>query len=214
VISQSNGTSKYICKYVTKIDEGNKAILFSNSRTEDIRVGSKFLHNTKIATSAINESKAFQSKRYKNHPTGTEFPDIYSLHLILDYPEVTTNIPFIPNNTGPFELRTQHTVRLSQCGNVIHNNEANDVVGELFLSSVAAFVWISCSATMAGFGGIFCFIFFSVSGYCGSIWREVCFRFLFSQLFLAASGGNLFWFLFSQHLLMPHLGARFVFGSF
>jgi hypothetical protein len=54
VISQSNGTSKYICKYVTKIDEGNKAILFSNSRTEDIRVGSQFLHNTKIATSAIN----------------------------------------------------------------------------------------------------------------------------------------------------------------
>ena len=134
VISQSNGTSKYICKYVTKIDEGNKAILFSNSRTEDIRVGSQFLHNTKIATSAINESKAFQSKRYKNHPTGTEFPDIYSLHLILGYPEVTTNIPFIPNNTGPFELRTQHTVRLNQCGNVIHNNEANDVVGELFIS--------------------------------------------------------------------------------
>ena len=134
VISQSNGTSKYICKYVTKIDEGNKAILFSNSRTEDIRVGSQFLHNTKIVTSAINESKAFQSKRYKNHPTGTEFPDVYSLHLILGYPEVTTNIPFIPNNNGPFELCTQHTVRLNQCGNVIDNNEANDVVGELFIS--------------------------------------------------------------------------------
>ncbi len=73
VISQSNGTSKYICKYVTKIDEDNKEILFSNSRTEDIRVGLQFLHNTKIATSAINESKAFQSKRYNNHPTGTEF---------------------------------------------------------------------------------------------------------------------------------------------
>ena len=69
VISKSNGTSKYICKYVTKIDKGNKEILFSNSRTEDICVGLQFLHNTKIATSAINESKAFQSKRYKNHPT-------------------------------------------------------------------------------------------------------------------------------------------------
>ncbi len=115
---------------MTKIDEGNKAILFSNSRTEDICVGSQFLHNTKIPTSAINEYKAFQSKRYKNHPTGT------------GYLEVTTNIPFIPNNTGPFELRTQHTVRLNQCGNVIHNNEANDVVGELYISSVVAFVWI------------------------------------------------------------------------
>ncbi len=37
-------------------DEGNKAILFSNSRTEYIRVGLQFLQNTKIATSAINES--------------------------------------------------------------------------------------------------------------------------------------------------------------
>ena len=93
VISQSNGTSKYtICKYVTKIDEGNKVILFSNSHTEDI-----FLHNTKIATSAINEPKAFQSMRYKNHPTGTKFPDIYSLHLVLGYPEVTTKDP----NTAP-----------------------------------------------------------------------------------------------------------------
>ena len=73
--------------------------------------------------------------RYKNHPTGTEIPDIYSLHLILGYMEVTTNIPFIPKNTRPFELRTQHTVRSNQCGNVIHNNEANDgVVGELFIS--------------------------------------------------------------------------------
>jgi len=72
----------------------------------------------------------------------TEFPDIYSLHLIIGYLEVTTNTPFIPNNTGPFELRTQHTVRLNQCGNVIHNNEANDVVCESFISFVDSSVWI------------------------------------------------------------------------
>jgi hypothetical protein len=95
VISQSNGTSKYICKYVTNIDEGNKAILFSHCHTEDICVGLQFLHNTKIATSAINEAKAFEIMRYKYHLTVTEFPDIYSLHLILGYPEITTNIPFI-----------------------------------------------------------------------------------------------------------------------
>ncbi len=180
---------------MTKIDAVNKAILFSNSRTENIRVGLQFQHNSKIATSAINESKAFQSKRYKNHRTGTEFPDIYSLHLILGYPEVTTNIPFIPNNTGPFELRTQHTVRLNQCGNHIDNNEANDVVGELFILSVVAFVWICCSTTMAGFGEIFVLVPFQ------------------SASIVAASGGKCFWFLFSQHLLRPHLAGS-CFGSF
>ena len=77
-----------------------------------------------------------------NNPTGTVFPDIYSLHLILGYPEVTTNIPFIPNNTGTFELCNQNTVGLNQCCNVIHNNEANDLVGELFISSVSAFFLI------------------------------------------------------------------------
>ena len=30
--------------------------------------------------------------RYKYYPTGTGFPDIFSLHLILGYPEITTNI--------------------------------------------------------------------------------------------------------------------------
>jgi hypothetical protein len=67
LISEARGVPKYILKYVAKRDEGNKAILFANGRTDDIRVGSQFLHNTKIVTSAINESKAFQNKRYSSH---------------------------------------------------------------------------------------------------------------------------------------------------
>ncbi len=135
IVLQASGVSKYILKYVAKRDEGNKAILFANGCTDDIRVGSQFLHNTKIVTSAINESKAFQNKRYSSHPTGTEVPDVYCLHLILGYPEVTTNMTFIQNNTGPFENHTQHTVRLDQCGNGILSHAASDVVGEsVFLS--------------------------------------------------------------------------------
>jgi hypothetical protein len=111
IIAQASGISKYILKYVAKVDVGNKAILFADGYTDNIWVGSQFLHNTKIATSAINESKAFQSKRYSSHPTG-EVPDVYCQHLILGYLEVTTNMTFIQNNTGPFELRTQHTARL------------------------------------------------------------------------------------------------------
>jgi hypothetical protein len=130
IISQASGVSKYILKYVAKRDEGNKAILFANGRTDDIRVGSQFLHNTKIVSSSINESKAFQNKRYSSHPTGTEVPDVYCLHLLLGFPEVTTSMTFIQNNTGPFENRTQHTVRLDRCGDVIRNHSADDVVGE------------------------------------------------------------------------------------
>jgi hypothetical protein len=130
IILQASGTPKYICKYITKRDKGNRAIFFANGCTDDIRVGSQFLHNIKIATSAINESKAFQSKRYKYHPTGIEVPDIYCLHLILGYPEITNNIPFIPNNTGPFESHTQHTIRLGQCGEAICKTMADDDVGQ------------------------------------------------------------------------------------
>jgi hypothetical protein len=135
IVLQASGVSKYILKYIAKRDEGNKAILFANGCTDDIRVGSQFLHNTKIVTSAINESKAFQNKRYSSHPTGTEVPDVYCLHLILGYPEVTTNMTFIQNNTGPFESRTQHTVKLDRRGNVIRNHAASDVAGEFVFSS-------------------------------------------------------------------------------
>ena len=130
-ISQASGVSKYILKYVAKRDEGNKAILFASGRTDDIRVGSQFLHNTNIVSFAINESKAFHNKRFSYHPTGTEVPDVYCFHLILGYPEVTTNMTFIQNNTGPFENRTHHSVRLDRRGDVIHNHSAgDDVVGE------------------------------------------------------------------------------------
>jgi hypothetical protein len=135
IVLQASGVSKYILKYIAKRDEGNKAILFADGRTNAIRVGSRFLHNTKIVTSAINELKAFQNKRYSSHPTGTEVPDVYCLHLILGHPEVITNMTFIQNNTGPFENRTQHTVRLDQRGNVIRSHAASDVVGEFVFSS-------------------------------------------------------------------------------
>jgi hypothetical protein len=142
IVLQASGISKYILKYIAKRDKGNKAILFANGRTDDICVGSQFLHNTKIVTSAINESKAFQSKRYSSHPTGTEVSDVYCLHLILGYPEVTTNMTFIQNNTGPFENRTQHNVRLDQCGNVIHSHSAGDVVGEFIFHH--SFIILPC----------------------------------------------------------------------
>ncbi len=52
---------------------------------------------------------------------------------------------------------------------------------------------------------------FSVSVYCGSIWREVFLVPLQTAAIAAASGGKLLWFLFSQHLLWLHLaGDKFL----
>ncbi len=52
-----------------------------------------------------------------------------------------------------------------------------------------------------------CFGSFSVSIYCGHIWQEISFCFFFkSEAIVSASGGKFcFWFLSSQHPLMPHL---------
>ena len=62
-------------------------------------------------------------------PRALWFPDVFCSHLIHGYPEVTTNVTFIQNNTGPFENRTQHNVRLDRCGDVIRSHAAGDVVG-------------------------------------------------------------------------------------
>ncbi len=139
---------KQVVSRSTKRDECNKAILFANDNTGGIRVSFQFLHNIKIATSAIHETKSFQSKRHKHHPTDTEFPDIYSLHSLIGYLEITTNLTFIPNNTGPFELRTQHTVRLDRRSSVICNTTADDnVFGECA-------VWVTFLFKMPNFCSI------------------------------------------------------------
>lgn len=58
IISQTSGVLKYILKYIAKIDKCNYVFVFANGRNEDLRVCVQFLHNTKISTSAINETKA------------------------------------------------------------------------------------------------------------------------------------------------------------
>ncbi len=208
MISQSNGTSKYICKYVTKKDEGNKAILFSNSCTEDICVGLQFLQYTKIATSAINESKAFQSKRYKNHPTGTEFPDIYSLHLILGYQKSQQIYPSFQAILVHLSFVLSTLLGLTNVAILlIIMKQMMLFVSYLFLlwlhlfGSVVPQPWLDLEGYLFWFllsqrllwqhlaGSVFGSS--SVSIYCGCIWREVVFVPFQSSFIVVASGGRL-----------------------
>jgi hypothetical protein len=73
IIVQASGVLNYILKYVAKVDKGNKAILFVDGYTNNIRFGSQFLHNTKITTSAINESKPSKVRDTVLTPWALEF---------------------------------------------------------------------------------------------------------------------------------------------
>ena len=60
MLTNCDGVSKYVCKYIGKIDEKDYAVVFVGGRGQLV-TKNVFLHNTKIATSKINENKARDS---------------------------------------------------------------------------------------------------------------------------------------------------------
>lgn len=61
ILTGTNGVARYIVKYVTKLDDGNRCVVFADAHTSAImRVDHEFLHNTKVATSKANEEKKLQ----------------------------------------------------------------------------------------------------------------------------------------------------------
>ena len=57
-LDHTNGLTKYVCKYISKFDKGNYAILMQDIHTGELVLGKVHLHNTKIVRSKINEDKA------------------------------------------------------------------------------------------------------------------------------------------------------------
>ena len=64
---------------------------------------STFLHNTKISTSAINEIKALQKKRGKGHPKGRCISLMEMIQVMLNYPQIHTDMVFENIPTVPLE---------------------------------------------------------------------------------------------------------------
>ena len=65
------GVSKYVVKYIGKIDEQNYVIICTDSSKNGKLVSkSFFLHNTKVVGSKINEDKRKEQNREKNHAQG------------------------------------------------------------------------------------------------------------------------------------------------
>lgn len=105
-LSNCGGANKYVCKYITKIDEQNYIVVWVDKNTNgQLITKSTFLHNTKVSTTKISEDKEKEKKRGNNYPQGRCVSHMEMFHLTLRYPEVHTNLNFETVPTTPLELR-------------------------------------------------------------------------------------------------------------
>ena len=120
VLSGTNGVSAYVVKYIVKFDQGNLITVWADSRTRSIMYGEeKFLHNTKITGSRINEKKAFKKSRAHGKPKGRRIAFTEMQQQILGYAEVMTNLRFINIQTTPLEQRSTTSIMLDKNGSVV-----------------------------------------------------------------------------------------------
>ena len=106
-ICTSHGTSRYIVKYLIKIDENNYIAFSVNQRDPtDIKSEKVFLHNTKVATSKINEDKRLRESRHWNKPKGRAISSPEQIQILLGYPQVYSTAEFIRVPTVPLGERS------------------------------------------------------------------------------------------------------------
>ena len=101
-LTGAGGCSKYVCKYIAKIDEQNYVVVLVDGEGQLITQAT-FLHNTKITSSIIAEDN--ERQKFANKPQGRCISHMEMMHMILKYPEVITNLEFIKVTTMPLELR-------------------------------------------------------------------------------------------------------------
>ena len=93
-LTSSCGLNNYICKYIAKIDEHNHVIIRSNPYDKGVLIyQSTFTHNTKITSSAINETHHLKS-RGKSHPKGRATSLMEIFQFMLNYHHIHTEIIF------------------------------------------------------------------------------------------------------------------------
>mmetsp|Transcript_10982 Transcript_10982/g.23255 ORF Transcript_10982/g.23255 Transcript_10982/m.23255 type:complete len:323 (+) Transcript_10982:3908-4876(+) len=73
-LNYTNGIIKYVCKYLTKFDDGNYVLLCQDIHTGDWVLAKMHLYNIKIVSSKYNKDKAFAKNRTKCHPRGRDMP--------------------------------------------------------------------------------------------------------------------------------------------
>ena len=104
MLTDCGGVNKYVCKYIGKIDEQNYVVIHVDGREQLVTKG-QFLHNTKITSSKKNEENVRRKRRDFNHPQGRAVSQNEMVDLLLQYPEIMTNLNFIHISTLPLEFR-------------------------------------------------------------------------------------------------------------
>jgi DNA polymerase III delta prime subunit len=94
-ICTSHGTTRYVVKYVIKIDESNYVVFSCKKGEEGLKAEKVFLHNTKITSSAINEKKRLDASRHSNKPRGRAVAVTEMEQIILGKPQVFCSMQFI-----------------------------------------------------------------------------------------------------------------------
>ncbi len=104
-ICTSHGTTRYVVKYVIKIDENNYVAFSSKAGEPGLKAEKVFLHNTKITSSAVNEKKRLDTGRDRNKPRGRAIAVTEMMQIILGKPQAFCNIEFTKVATLPLGER-------------------------------------------------------------------------------------------------------------
>ena len=140
ILTGTNGVARYVVKYVTKLDEGNRCVVFADAHTGAVmRVDHQFLHNTKIARSKANVEKAYAKTRNLKHPTGRSVAVVETVQQLLGYSEVMKTLTNIHIATTSFEERGTTQVKVDYRGNLQRPDRGgeNDVHSTTSVSQVA-----------------------------------------------------------------------------
>lgn len=98
----TGGCSKYICKYIAKLDEQNYVVIEVDGE-DKLVTQATYLHNTKVSSSKMGEEKLRKNVAHK--PQGRCISLLEMLHIMLKYPEVVRDVEFCQVPTMPLESR-------------------------------------------------------------------------------------------------------------
>lgn len=113
------------------MDKGNRCIIWADAHTGvTLRAEKQFIHNSKIASSALNEKKAFDKTRQRYKPQGRYMGIPQVLHQLLGYSDVYSTSKFQPVETTPFEYRATTRIKLDRNGNVVRAGKRGEKVSD------------------------------------------------------------------------------------
>ena len=119
VLTNTGGVARYVVKYVTALDQGNRTVVWADPHSgAKVLVDKHFLHNPKISRSNRNEQKIFEKSRQYKHPLGRTVSPMEMLQQMLGVPEVITTFEYVHIATTSLEFRPTTSIELDSKGNL------------------------------------------------------------------------------------------------